>query len=99
MVVPAAPIEYEPGVVDRLVVIVSVEVAVLPEFNVGDEGFSATVGRVGFGILVDTVPAKATVELGSPYSDWRSMVTVSVNPCWIETSSLLAVMPSSGAGT
>jgi hypothetical protein len=50
VVVPATPIEYGPGVVDEVVVIVSVEVAVLPEFNAGDAGSSATIGRVGFGI-------------------------------------------------
>jgi hypothetical protein len=99
VVVPATPIEYGPGVVDEVVVIVSVDVAIDPEFKVGDAGLSVTIGRVGFGRLVETVPARATVEVGSPFSDSRLMVTVSDVPWRIVSNSLLAEMPTSGAGT
>jgi len=42
--VPLTKIEYRPGVVDELVVIVSVEVAVAPELNVTGVGSRVTVG-------------------------------------------------------
>ena len=44
LAVPLTRIEYRPGVVDELVVIVSVDVAVAPELNVTGVGSKATVG-------------------------------------------------------